>query len=235
MAFPFHILTLFPEYFRSPLQTSILGSAIDRGGLDVSVTDIRDFATDRHRKTDDKPYGGGAGMVMKPEPVVDALEYARRGAPEASRVLMTPQGEQFDQQMAREFADGPGVILLCGRYEGVDQRVRDGWIDREISIGDFVLSGGEPAAMIIIDAVMRLLPDVLGNPESLDEESFAADQLEYPHYTRPREFRGESVPDVLLSGDHGRIADWRRRKARQRTEKRRPDLLDDSDPPTDGN
>ena len=231
MAFPFHILTLFPEYFRSPLQTSILGSAIERGELEVAVTDIRDFATERHRKTDDKPYGGGAGMVMKPEPVVDSLEYARRAHPDAPRVLMTPQGEQFDQQMAREFADGPGVILLCGRYEGVDQRVRDGWIDREISIGDFVLSGGEPAAMIVVDAVMRLLPDVLGNPESLDEESFAADQLEYPHYTRPREFRGHSVPDVLLSGDHGRIADWRRRKAQQRTQKRRPDLLSETDPP----
>ena len=231
MAFPFHILTLFPEYFRSPLQTSILGSAIERGELEVAVTDIRDFATERHRKTDDKPYGGGAGMVMKPEPVVDSLEYARRAHPDAPRVLMTPQGEQFDQQMAREFADGPGVILLCGRYEGVDQRVRDGWIDREISIGDFVLSGGEPAAMIVVDAVMRLLPDVLGNPESLDEEIFAADQLEYPHYTRPREFRGHSVPDVLLSGDHGRIADWRRRKAQQRTQKRRPDLLSETDPP----
>ena len=225
--FPFHVLTLFPEFFRSPLQTSMLGRAIEDGALEVDVTDIRDFATDRHRSTDDKPYGGGAGMIMKPEPLVGALEFARERRPDASRILLTPQGEPFRQPVAEELAAGEGAILVCGRYEGVDQRVRDGWIDREMSVGDFVLSGGEPAALTVIDAVMRLLPGVLGNERSLDEESFAGDTLEYPQYTRPREFRGRSVPDVLLSGDHARIAEWRREQARERTEARRPDLLDD--------
>lgn len=227
--FKAHILTLFPEFFRSPLETSMLGRAIADGPLDVEVTDIRDFATDRHRRTDDKPYGGGAGMVMKPGPLVRALEYASEGQPEAPRVLLTPQGEKFAQETAREMADGEGMILVCGRYEGIDERVRDGWIDREVSIGDFVLSGGEPAALVVLDTMMRLLPGVLGNEESLDEESFAGELLEYPHYTRPREFRGRSVPDVLLSGDHSRIAEWRREQARERTAERRPEMLDDED------
>ena len=225
--FPFHVLTLFPEFFRGPLQTSMLGRAVDDGALEVDVTDIRDFATDRHRRTDAKPYGGGAGMVMKPEPLVGALEFARERRPDAPRILLTPQGEPFRQSVAEGLVGGEGAILVCGRYEGVDQRVRDGWIDREVSVGDFVLSGGEPAALIVIDAVMRLLPGVLGNERSLDEESFAGDTLEYPQYTRPREFRGRSVPEVLLSGDHARIAEWRREQARERTEERRPDLLDE--------
>lgn len=228
-SFETHILTLFPEFFRSPLQTSMLGRAIGDGPLDVEVTDIRDFATDRHRRTDDKPYGGGAGMVMKPGPLVRAIEYASENCPDAARVLLTPQGERFEQETAREMADGGGMILVCGRYEGVDERVRDDWIDREVSIGDFVLSGGEPAALVVLDTMMRLLPGVLGNEESLDEESFAGDLLEYPHYTRPREFRGRSVPDILLSGDHGRIAEWRRERARERTAERRPEMLDDED------
>ncbi len=224
-----HILTLFPEFFRSPLQTSMLGRAIADGPLGVEVTDIRDFATDRHRRTDDKPYGGGAGMVMKPGPLVRAIEHASENQPEVPRVLLTPQGERFEQETAREMADGEGLILVCGRYEGVDERVREEWVDREISIGDFVLSGGEPAALVVLDTMMRLLPGVLGNEESLDEESFAGELLEYPHYTRPREFRGRSVPDVLLSGDHGRIAEWRREQARKRTAERRPEMLDDED------
>lgn len=227
--FQIHILTLFPEFFRSPLKTSILGHAIRRGHLDVEVTDIRDFATDRHRTTDDTPYGGGAGMVMKPEPLVEALEFARKGLSDAPRILLTPQGEPFRQETARELSSGSGMILVCGRYEGVDQRVRDGWIDRELSIGDYVLSGGEPAALVVTDCVMRLLPDVLGNEQSLDEESFSGEGLEYPHYTRPRDFRGRSVPDVLLSGDHGKIEEWRREKARERTRERRPDLIDSED------
>jgi len=227
--FPFHILTLFPEFFRSPLETSMIRRAIADGALEVEVTDIRDFATDRHRTTDAKPYGGGAGMVMKPEPLIGALEYAREQHAEIPRILLTPQGEPFDQPAARTLADGPGAILVCGRYEGVDQRVRDGWIDRELSVGDFVLSGGEPAALVVVDAVMRLLPGVLGNEQSLDEESFAGGGLEYPHYTRPREFRGRSVPEVLLSGDHARIAQWRREQAEQRTEERRPDLVEEDD------
>lgn len=226
-AFPFHILTLFPEFFRSPFKTSMIRRAIEEGALAVDVTDIRDFATDRHRTTDDNPYGGGAGMVMKPEPLVGALEHARDQRPEAPRILLTPQGEPFRQSTAEELAGGPGAILVCGRYEGVDQRVRDGWIDREISVGDFVLSGGEPAALVVVDATMRLLPGVLGNEQSLDEESFAGGGLEYPQYTRPREFRGREVPDVLLSGDHGKIAEWRRQKAKERTKERRPDLIDD--------
>ncbi len=228
-SFEAHILTLFPEFFRSPLQTSMLGRAIVDGPLDVEVTDIRDFATDRHRRTDDTPYGGGAGMVMKPGPLVRAIEYVSESRPEAPRVLLTPQGDRFEQETAREMAEGEGMILVCGRYEGVDERVREGWIDREISIGDFVLSGGEPAAVVVLDTIMRLLPGVLGNEESLDEESFAGDLLEYPHYTRPREFRGRSVPDALLSGDHGRIAEWRRERARERTAERRPEMLSDED------
>ena len=226
MSDPFqtHLLTLFPEFFRSPLQTSIMSRAIEQGHLEVDVTDIRDFATDRHRTTDDKPYGGGAGMVMKPEPLVGALEYVGERTPGAARILLTPQGEPFTQEIAEQLSDDGAMALVCGRYEGVDQRVRDGWIDRELSVGDYVLSGGEPAALVVLDAVMRLLPGVLGNDRSLREESFADGGLEYPHYTRPREFRGRSVPDLLLSGDHGRIAEWREEQARRRTAERRPDL-----------
>lgn len=228
MSFPIHILTLFPEFFDGPLQTSLTGKAIERGHFDVDVTDIRDFATDKHNKCDDQPYGGGAGMVMKPEPLVGALEDARNTSPDAPRILLTPQGESFDQPMARELSNESGLILTCGRYEGVDERVRQHWIDREISIGDFVLTGGEVAAMTVIDAVTRLLPGVLGNSDSVDDESFAAGDvhLEYPQYTRPRSFRGHDVPDVLLSGHHAKIEEWRRDKARERTRRRRPDLLD---------
>lgn len=224
-----HVLTLFPEYFRSPLRTSILGRAVDEGTIDVEVLDIRDFASGRHRRTDDRPYGGGAGMVLKPGPVVRALEYADREASESRRVLLTPQGERFDQQRAEEFSEARNLVLVCGRYEGVDERVREGWVDREISVGDYVLSGGEPAALAIVDAVVRLVPGVLGNRASTQEESFASGGLEYPQYTRPQSFRGREVPDVLLSGDHERVAEWRRERARERTEQRRPDLLDDAE------
>ncbi len=225
--FPIQILTLFPEFFDSPLKTSLTGKAIDRGHFEVGVSDIRDFATDKHNKCDDLPYGGGAGMVMKPEPLVGALEDAREKLPKAPRILLTPQGEPFDQTIARQLADEPGIILTCGRYEGVDERVRQHWIDRELSIGDYVLTGGEVAAMVVVDAVTRLLPGVLGNQNSVADESFCDDTLEYAQYTRPRSFRGHDVPDVLLSGHHEKIEQWRRENSRRRTEKRRPDLLDE--------
>lgn len=228
MTFRVDVLTLFPDFFDSPLDSSILRRAQEGGHADIHVRDIRDFATDKHRKCDDLPYGGGAGMVMKPEPLVRALEAAADDNPDAPRILLSPQGDVFDQAMAAEFAKSPGLILTCGHYEGVDERVRQGWIDREVSIGDFVLTGGEPAALILIDAAVRLIPGVIGNSESLDEESFSTNRLEYPHYTRPRNFRGMEVPEVLLSGHHGRVDEWRREQSLQRTRERRPDLLDRS-------
>ena len=232
-SFSIEVLTLFPEFFHSPLKTSLTEKAIDRGHFSVELTDIRDFATDKHRKCDDLPYGGGAGMVMKPEPLVGALEAARQRLPDAPRILLTPQGEPLTQPLANELATGPGMILTCGRYEGIDERVRQHWIDREVSIGDYVLTGGEVAAMVLIDAVTRQLPGVLGNQDSVADESFAEGLLEYPHYTRPRDFRGHQVPEVLLSGHHEKIAQWRRARARERTLKRRPDLLGSGEPPHD--
>ena len=225
----FQILSLFPEFFEGPLQASILGRAADKELVDYELVDIRDFATDKHRTTDDQPYGGGAGMVMKPEPLVAALEQAKQVQPDAPRILMSPQGEPLRQPLVEELAECSGLILVCGRYEGVDERVRRDWIDREISVGDYVLSGGEPAALVVVDAVTRLIPGVLGNQASVDEESFADSMLEYPHYTRPREFRGRQVPEVLLSGNHQKIAQWRRQQALERTRERRPDLLDDEE------
>jgi len=225
-----HLVTLFPEFFRGPMRASIVGRARETGALEVDVWDIRDFADDSHRTTDDSPYGGGAGMVMKPGPLVRAIEAASDVSPDAPRVLMTPQGRSFEQSTARRMSGRPGVILICGRYEGVDERVREGWVDVELSLGDFVMSGGEPAAMSVADAVIRLLPGVLGNRASLDEESFSGTEglLEYPQYTRPRSFRGHEVPGVLLSGDHERIAEWRHERAVKRTRQRRPDLLEKS-------
>lgn len=219
------VLSLFSEYFQSPLSTSITAKGIEKDLFAVETIDIRSFATDKHKTADDVPFGGGAGMVMKPEPLVAALEFARERQPDAVRILMTPVGEPFSQAIAQELAAAPGLILVCGRYEGVDERVREGWIDREISVGDYILTGGEPAALIVMDAVTRLLPGVLGNEVSIVEESFSKPRLEYPHYTRPREFRGRSVPDVLLSGNHKAIADWREEQSEQRTRERRPDLL----------
>lgn len=227
MTFPVHILTLFPEFFDSPLQQSLLGKAIKAGRAAVSCTNIRDFATDKHRTTDDVPYGGGAGMVMKCEPTVAALEHAAAELPTAPRIYLTPQGAPLTHAVAQELSEGPGMILLCGHYEGVDERVREGWIDREISVGDYVLTGGEGPALILLDAVVRLVPGVVGNAASLEDESFSTNAIEYPHYTRPREFRGRAVPDVLLSGHHGKIEAWRREQSQQRTRERRPDLLDE--------
>jgi tRNA (guanine37-N1)-methyltransferase len=219
------VLTLFPRMIAVPLEESILGKAREKGLLRVRVTDIRDFADGKHRVTDDVPYGGGAGMVMKPEPLVAAIEAARQRDPAARVVLLSPQGARFDQSKAQQLTNREAVILVCGRYEGVDERVLR-WVDEEISLGDFVLSGGEIAALAVIDAVARLVPGVLGNELSAHAESFSAEGLlEGPQYTRPAEFRGLRVPEVLLSGDHKKIAQWRHEQAVARTRERRPDLL----------
>ncbi len=224
----FDVVTIFPGMFSSPLDVSILKRAREDGLIDVHFHDIRDFTHDAHRTVDDTPYGGGAGMVMKPEPLVEAVE----AVPKIGRrinVLMTPQGERFNQRIANELAAYDQVVLICGRYEGIDERARSLISDREISIGDYVISGGEIAAMVLIDAVSRLKPGVLGNNDSLTRESFEEGLLEYPHYTRPDVFRGMAVPEVLKSGNHANIAKWRREKAIERTLKRRPDLLDTAD------
>ncbi len=219
------VLTLFPEMVSGYLGASILGKAREKGLLGVTVTHIRDYAEGKHRVTDDAPYGGGAGMVMKPEPLVAAIEAARARAPQGTRaLLMSPRGPVFDQARARELAREPGLILVCGRYEGVDERVIP-YLDGELSLGDFILTGGEVAALAVVDAVARLLPGVLGNVESSVSESFEEGLLEYPHYTRPPVFRGAEVPAVLQSGDHARIARWRRWKALQLTRARRPELF----------
>jgi tRNA (guanine37-N1)-methyltransferase len=220
----FHILTLFPELFSSVLSTTMLQKGQERGAIQFDLVNIRDFATDRHRVTDDSPYGGGQGMVMKPEPVVAAIESLDRQGTRPWRVLMSPQGRVLTQEHAQSLAARPAIALVCGRYEGVDERVRD-FVDEELSVGDFILSGGEIGAIVVIDAVSRLVSGVLGCEASAAAESFSDGLLEYPQYTRPAEFRGAPVPEVLLSGDHNAIARWRRREALRRTRKRRPDLL----------
>jgi len=221
----FDILSLFPEMFDSPLNYSILRRAGEKGLLDVRLHNIRDYAQDRHRVTDDAPYGGGGGMVMKVEPIDRAL-FAIEGEGNRDPVIfLTPQGELFTQTIAKDLSYYSRIILVCGHYEGVDERVRAHLIDRELSIGDYVLTGGELAAMVIVDAVSRLIPGVLGNDESAVTDSFSGGLLEYPHYTRPAEYRGWKVPDVLLSGNHREIDEWRRREALKRTQLKRPDLL----------
>jgi len=221
----FDVFTLFPEVFEPYLQTSILQRALQRGLVEVKVHNIRDATTDRHHVTDDEPYGGGGGMVMKPEPIFAAVEGVLGSPPGCPVILLTPQGRVFTQGVAQEFAQHPHLALLCGRYEGVDERVREHLVTDQVSIGDYVLSGGELPALVVIDAVARLIPGVLGDPDGAWDDSHASGLLEYPHYTRPPEFRGWQVPEVLLSGDHGRIARWRREQALLRTWKRRPDLL----------
>jgi tRNA (guanine37-N1)-methyltransferase len=220
----FEILTLFPKGVAAYASESILGKAQERGLVQVQVTDIRDFAPGKHQVTDDAPYGGGAGMVMKAEPLVGAIEAARARAPGAQVLLMSPRGKPFDQRTARNLALSEGLILVCGRYEGVDERVM-GYVDRELSVGDFVLTGGELPALTVVDAVSRWVPGVLGNEASAGGESFEGGLLEYPHYTRPPLFRGTAVPAVLQSGDHARIARWRRWQSLQLTRTRRPDLF----------
>ncbi len=217
----FDIFTLFPEMFHGPLDASIIGRARAQGLVEVSLHNPRDMTTDRHHIVDDYPYGGGAGMVMKPDPLFAAVEAVHQGGP---IILLSPQGRVFTQTVARELAREPRIALLCGHYEGVDERVREHLATDEISLGDFVLTGGELAAMVIVDAVSRLLPGVLA-PGSTEEESHTAGLLEYPHYTRPANFRGWQVPDILLSGNHAAIARWRRKEALRRTRTHRPDLL----------
>jgi len=221
----FDILTIFPEMFESPLGCSILKKAIDRGIIEVHLHDIREYAEDRHRMTDDAPYGGGGGMVMKVEPIDRALSAVPFLDGDVPVVLLTPQGVPLCQKMAKELAGQPQLVMICGHYEGVDERVRRHLVNREISIGDYVLTGGELSAMVLLDAVSRLVPGVLGNSESAVTDSFAEGLLEYPHYTRPPEYRGWEVPDVLLSGNHREIEEWRRRQSLIRTRNKRPDLL----------
>lgn len=222
------VVTIFPELFDAFLRTSIVGIAREAGALEVTTHDLRGFTIDRHRSVDDAPYGGGPGMVMKPEPLVEAIEAlaGTKGAERAARVLLlSPQGERLDQARIARMAGQRHLVLVCGRYEGVDQRVIDLAVDEEISIGDYVLSGGEVPAMAVIEAVARLLPGVLGNPESAGSDSFEQGLLEGPQYTRPAVFRGRAVPDVLLSGNHAAVARWRSEQARETTRRRRPDLL----------
>jgi tRNA (guanine37-N1)-methyltransferase len=219
------VLTIFPEMFPGPLGLSLAGKALAEGKWDLRTLDIRDFATDKHRSVDDTPAGGGAGMVMRADIAAASIDAARAdAAPGTPTIYLSPRGYPFQQEQARELAEGPGVILLCGRFEGIDERVLQSRNVEEISIGDYVLSGGELAAQVVIDAVVRLLPGVAGNESSLAEESFAQGLLEYPHYTRPREWEGRPIPEVLLSGDHKRIAEWRREQAERLTKQRRPDL-----------
>ena len=221
----FDILTLFPNMFSSPFQESILGKAIQKGLVDLRITNIRDFALDKHQVVDDSPYGGGQGMVMKVEPIARALEWATSEDPSSWTIYLTPQGRPFNQEKARDLSSRSHLVLLCGRYEGVDERVREMFIDEEVSIGDYVLTGGELAAMVIIDAVSRLLPGVLGSDQSAEDDTFTNALLEYPQYTRPFDFRGSSVPEILLSGNHAAVSLWRRKEALRRTAVRRPDLL----------
>jgi tRNA (guanine37-N1)-methyltransferase len=221
------ILSIFPEYFSGPFDTSLLGRAREEGILDLRVHDLRVWATDRHRTVDDIPYGGGAGMVMKPEPFFAAVEdlYGEVGA-RPRTIILTPRGRPLAQPLVTELAASPALLLLCGRYEGIDERVHTQLATDEISIGDYVLAGGEVAACVLVEAVMRLLPGALGNAVSTEDESFSSGLLEYPQYTRPPEFRGAAVPEVLRSGDHGKVAAWRHEEAVARTKRIRPDLYE---------
>jgi tRNA (guanine37-N1)-methyltransferase len=222
----FDVFTLLPDTFSPYLQASILQKAAERGLLEFHVHNIRDYTHDRHHTTDDTPYGGGGGMVMKPEPVFEAIENVLGTLQACPVILLTPQGRVFNQKIALELASQPQIALLCGRYEGIDERIREHLVTDEISIGDYVLTGGELPALILIDAISRLLPGVLGDPDGAMDDSHASGLLEYPHYTRPPEFRGWSVPETLLSGDHGKIDKWRREQSLLRTLAKRPDLLD---------
>lgn len=224
------VMTLFPEMFPGPLGFSLAGKGLADGRWSLETVDIRDFARDKHRTVDDTPFGGGAGMVMRPDVIDAAIDASWPRAPSGERlgrlVYLTPRGRVLDQPMARALAAEPAVTVLCGRYEGVDQRVLDAWEPTEISLGDFVLSGGEAAAITLLDAVVRLLPGVVGKTESLEDESFERGLLEYPLYTRPAEWQGRSVPEVLLSGHHAKVAQWRLEQSEEITRRRRPDLWD---------
>lgn len=219
------VVTIFPEALEPFLRASLLGKAAERGLLHTRVHNLRNYTSDPHRKVDDDPYGGGPGMVMTPQPFFDAVE-AIDADHRARRILLTPQGPRFTQSRARELASLDSILLLCGRYEGVDERVAEHLADEELSIGDYVLAGGEVAALVVIDAIARLIPGVVGEPASVEQDSFETGLLDHPHYTRPASFRGYDVPEVLLSGDHARIERWRRDEAERRTRERRPDLLE---------
>jgi len=222
----FDVLTIFPGIFTSPLEESLLKKALEKGLIQVRIRNLRDYAQDKHRMTDDYPYGGGAGMVMKPDPVIRAVEALKVDYPEARSILLSPQGERFHQGLAKSLSEHKHWILICGRYEGLDERVRMAVVDREISIGDYVLTGGEIPALVFIDAVSRYLTGFLGCEQSVEDDSFSRGLLEYPQYTRPPVFRGMAVPEVLLSGHHAQIERWRRRESLRRTFLRRPDLLE---------
>ena len=221
----FDIVTIFPRFFDSPLGESIIRRGLDKGLMDVRVHDLRHWTTDRHRVVDDYPYGGGAGMVLKPEPIFAAVEEIQKEAAGSRVVLLSPRGEPWNQKAAARFSTLPGVILLCGRYEGEDERVRKSLVDDEVSIGDYVLTGGETAALVILETTARFIPGVVGQAESVEQDSFYGGILDFPHYTRPSSFRGMDVPTVLLSGNHADIERWRRKEALRLTQRRRPDLL----------
>jgi len=223
----FSVLTIFPDMFRQFWEYGIIGKAIEKGHISAETINIRNFAQGRHRVTDDRPYGGGCGMVMKPEPLAGAIREAKLRSPLSATILLTPQGKPFNQETARAFAEQDGFILVCGRYEGVDERVYLDFVDHEVSIGDYVLMGGELAAMIVVEAVTRLIPGVLGGEDSAEMDSFSGDLLEHAHYTRPPGFEEKAVPDVLLSGNHGEIEKWRFETSVVRTFLKRPDLLAD--------
>ena len=220
------ILTVFPEMFESVLSASILGRAREQGLLDIRLTDIRPFSSCKHRNTDDYPFGGGAGMVMTAQPIMDAMAFVSSRLPDARKIYLGPRGRRLTTAVARELSAEKSLILLCGHYEGVDQRALDTCVDEEISIGDYILTGGELAAMVLTDCVARFIPGVLGSADSTEEESFSDGLLEYPQYTRPRDLNGLSVPEILLSGDHARIRQWRRRESLAATLRFRPDLLE---------
>ncbi len=221
----FDIITIFPEMFTGVFSGGVIKRAIEKGLMEIQVHDLRDYTFDKHRQVDDRPYGGLEGMVFKPEPLFRAVEDIRKGR-SARICLLSPQGKKFDSDLAESIAASPQVILVCGRYEGVDERVVESLVDEEISIGDYVLTGGEPAAAVVVDAVSRFVPGVVGREESVLHDSFAEGRLDFPHYTRPRDFRGMKVPQVLFSGDHAKIERWRKTKALEKTLAVRPDLLE---------
>ena len=225
-AFRVNILTIFPEMFESFFASSILSRAREQGLIDVRVTDIRPYSASKHHNTDDYPFGGGAGMVMMAQPIIAAMADAREQYPSARRIYLGPRGKKLNTSLARELSREKELILLCGHYEGVDQRALDACVDEEISIGDYILTGGEPAAMVLVDCVSRFIPGVLGSAESPEEESFEGGLLEYPQYTRPRDLDGMEVPEILLNGDHAKIKAWRRRESLKATLRFRPDLLE---------
>lgn len=222
----FDILTLFPEALRPYLQASLLGKAAEKGLVQFHLHQLRDYATDKHRRVDDEVYGGGEGMVMKPEPLAAAIEAVSKDYRKGRVIYLSPQGRKLDQAIVRELSAYDEILLICGRYEGIDERILEGWVDEEISLGDFVLCGGELPALALVEALTRLVPGVVGKEASLREESFSDGLLEYPHYTRPPVFRGRSVPEILLQGNHGEIQAWRRKEALRRTLEKRPDLLE---------